>query len=157
MRLGWLGCALLTTGLAFPPVLPAATQTLYLAAGGGPTPVLEGRSGSGNVFGAIAYQGPRGLGLRLSGSETVGRLWLSTDLTVERKSAVVRPYGLLGIGMVLDLSESDFLFTAGAGVRPRLHRLVFALIEARVHAIPGSTDAGPSVILPITFGLGLGK
>jgi hypothetical protein len=148
---------LLTIGLTHLPLAAAATQTLYMAAGVGPTPVLQGRSGNRHSFGVIGYQGPKGVGLRLSGTETVSRLWLSADLTIQRRLGVLRPYGLLGGGMVVDLGESDLLLTAGAGLRAQLHGLMFVFIEARVHGIPGSTTATSRTILPITIGLGLGK
>lgn len=137
----------------------AAGQAVYAAGGVGPTPVLDGRSGNRNWFGMVGYRGPHALGGRVSGSETVSRLWLSADLTFEpgARGRAVRPYLLAGAGVVVDLRESDPLLSAGGGVRGQLSQLVFAFLEVRVHAIPGSADAGPSGILPITLGIGLGR
>lgn len=151
--------ALTTLGLIFLLYRGAAAQVLYAGAGVGPTPVLDGRSGNRNWFGMIGYQGPRALGGRLSGSETVSRLWLSADLTYQPGAPVrvLRPYAFVGGGVVLDLSDTDPLLTVGAGLRARLERLIFMFVDVRLHAIPGSTNSGPSAILPITFGLGLGK
>ena len=114
-RSRWLSCVLSTFGLALVPVRGAATQKFYAAAGGGPTPVLEGRSGSGNVVGILGYQGPRNVGFRLSGTETVSRLWLSADLTYQPGQGALRPYGLLGLGVAAEFGESDLQFIAGAG------------------------------------------
>jgi hypothetical protein len=153
-------CAIVLFVLAFG-LIPARTtaQVVYAAGGVGPTPVLDGRSGNRNWFGTVGYRGPRALGGRLSGSETVSRLWLSADLTVEpwARGRTVRPYLLVGGGVVVDLRESDPVFSAGGGVRARLTRLVFGFVEARVHAIPGSASSGPGAILPITLGIGLGR
>ena len=153
-------CAIVLFILAFG-LMPvrATAQALYTAAGLGPTPVLEGRSGNRNWFGMVGYQGAGTLGGRLSGSETLSRLWLSADLTVQpgARWRPVRPYLLVGAGVVLDLSESDPLLSAGAGMRGQLTRLVFGFLEVRLHAIPGSATTGPSTILPITLGIGLGR
>jgi hypothetical protein len=137
----------------------AVAQTVYAAGGVGPTPVLDGQSGNRNWFGMVGYRGPHALGGRLSGSETVSRLWLSADLTVEpwAHGRTLRPYLLVGGGVVADFSEKDPLLSAGAGVRGRLSRLVFAFLEARVHAILGAAASGPDAILPITIGIGVGR
>jgi hypothetical protein len=150
--------ALLAALCASLPLAPAAAQTLYAGAGVGPTPVLEGAGGNRNWFGMVGYQGPQAFGGRLSGAETASRLWLSADLTYQpgRPTRVVRPYGVLGVGMALDLNETDAIFTTGAGLRIRLRRLMFVFVEARLQAIPGSPQSGPSAIVPLTFGLGVG-
>ena len=124
----------------------------------GPTPVLEGAGGNRNWFGMVGYQGPRAFGGRLSGAETASRLWLSADLTYQpgRSTRAVRPYGVLGLGMALDLNETDAIFTTGAGLRARLRRPMFLFVEARLQAIPGSPQSGPRAIVPITFGVGVG-
>jgi hypothetical protein len=153
-------CAILLLVLV-PGLIPARAQAQAIYAGGGvgPTPVLDGRSGNRNWFGMVGYRGPHALGGRLSGSETVSRLWLSGELTFEpwTSGRAVRPYLLAGAGMVVDLRETDPLLSAGAGVRGRLSRLGFAFLEARVHAIPGAVSSGPGAILPITIGIGLGR
>ncbi|HEX6616237.1 MAG TPA: hypothetical protein VF046_08035 [Gemmatimonadales bacterium] len=157
MRLaGAVPLLVLTLGLL--PATRAPAQAIYAAAGAGPTPVLDGHSANRNLFGMVGYRGPRSLGGRVSGSETVSRLWLSADLMFEPgpRGRAVRPYLLAGAGVVVDLRQSDPLLSAGAGVRGRLSRLVFAFLEARVHAIPGSST-GPGVIVPLTFGVGLGR
>ena len=124
----------------------------------GPTPVLEGAGGNRNWFGMVGYQGPRAFGGRLSGAETASRLWLSTDLTYQpgRPTRVVRPYGVLGVGMAVAFNETDPIVTTGAGLRARLRRLMFVFVEARIQAIPGSPQSGPTAIVPITFGVGVG-
>jgi hypothetical protein len=159
MRSSRLGFVLLTVGLTCSPTAAFGAQALYAAAGVGPTPVLEGRSGNRNWFGTVGYQGRGALGARLSGSETASRLWLAADLVYQPGAALraLRPYALVGAGMVLDLSETDPLLTAGAGFRAQLQRLIFVFAEVRLYTIPGSPTAGPRTILPITVGLGLGK
>lgn len=136
----------------------ADAQALYAGAGVGPTPVLEGAGGNRNWFGMVGFQGAHAFGGRLSGAETASRLWLSADLVYQPGSAAraIRPYGLLGAGIALDLTESDATLMTGVGLRAQLKRLIFVFVEARLQAIPGTPRSGPSAILPITFGLGLG-
>jgi hypothetical protein len=135
----------------------AAAQSAYVAGGVGPTPVLDGRTANRNWFGMAGYPGHRGLGFRLTGTETASRLWLSAELTLQPAiPRPVRPYGLIGGGMVVDLGESDPLLTLGGGIRGQVHRLVFLFAELRLHTIPGSSPPSPRTILPLTFGLGLG-
>ena len=152
---GWL----LLFGLTLPATRAASAQTLYAGLGVGPTPVLGEGTGNRNWSGMAGYQDRGAFGLRLSGAETAERVWLSADLTYrlshgERQS---RPYALLGIGYVVDFNEEDALVTAGIGLRAQLHRLVFLFSEVRLHAIVGSPEQGPSNILPITVGLGIGR
>ena len=157
MRRSWVR-VLLATICSSLPVAPADGQTVYAGAGVGPTPVLEGDRGNRNWFGMVGYQGPHAFGGRLSGAETASRLWLSADLTYQPgpPARAVRPYGVLGAGIALDLNEWDPILTAGAGLRARLRRLMFVFVEARLQAIPGSPESGPSAIIPITFGIGVG-
>lgn len=152
---GWIPLV----GLIFYPAQVATPQTFYAGAGVGPTPVLGDGSGNRNWFGMVGYRGRGAFGARLSGAETAERLWLSADLCyrLNPRERALRPYALLGTGLVLDLNEADALFTAGAGLRAQLHRLLFAFGEVRLQAIPGSPADGPSTILPITLGLGLGR
>jgi hypothetical protein len=137
----------------------ANAQTLYAGAGVGPTPVLEGAGGNRNWFGMLGYQGAHSLGGRLSGTETASRLWLSADLVYQPGSAArsIRPYGLLGAGVAVDFSETNATLMTGVGLRAQLQRVIFVFVEARLLAIPGAPESGPRSILPITFGLGLGR
>jgi hypothetical protein len=140
------------------PLAPADAQSLYAGAGVGPTPVLEGAGGNRNWFGMVGYQGPHAFGGRLSGTETASRLWLSADVTYQPgpPARAVRPYGVLGAGIALDLNERDAILTTGVGLRVRLRRLLFVFAEARLQAIPGSPQSGPRAIVPITVGIGVG-
>lgn len=157
MRAGRLGRVGLVMGLSLLPVRAGAGQSAYVAGGVGPTAVIEGRSGNRNWFGVAGYPGRGGMGFRVSGAETVSRLWLSVDLTVQPGTPrKVRPYGFVGGGVVIDFNESDPVLTLGGGLRVQLQRLIFLLGEARLQTIPGSSASGPETILPITFGLGLG-
>lgn len=159
MRCTRLRFLVLTMCLACAPAAALGAQSLYAAAGVGPTPVLESRSGNRNWFGTIGYQGGEAVGGRLSGVETVSRLWLTADVTYQPAKApsVWRPYALVGGGVAVDFSETDPVFAAGAGLRAQLHRSIFAFAEARFLTVLGSTESGPRRILPITIGLGLGK
>jgi hypothetical protein len=157
MRSRRIARVVLLAGLVLLSARSGAGQSAYVAGGVGPTPVLEGGPGNRNWFGMAGYPGRRGIGFRVSGAETVTRLWLSADLTVQPGTPRrVRPYGLLGGGVVLDLSESDPVLTLGGGLRVQLQRLIFLFGEARLQTIPGSSLGNPETILPITFGLGLG-
>jgi hypothetical protein len=149
---------LLFLGLAFSPTPSLSAQFLYAGFGGGPTPVLGEGSGNRNWSGMVGYQGRGALGARLSGVETASRLWLGAELTFQLNpgEGTLRPYALLGPGYVLDFSEDDVLFTAGAGLRAQAHRLLFFFGEVRLHTILGSPSGGPSTILPITLGVGAG-
>jgi hypothetical protein len=141
------------------PVAGTQAQSLYAGAGVGPTPVLGGSGGNRNWSGLVGYHGPGALGARVSGAETASRLWLSADLTYQpgRPSRVVRPYGLVGAGIVLDLGDSDAVLTTGLGLQARLEHLVFVFLEVRLQAIPGSPESGPDAIVPITLGIAVGR
>jgi hypothetical protein len=136
----------------------AEGQTVYAGAGVGPTPVLDGRDGNRNWFGVAGYRSGHAFGGRLSGAETASRLWLSAEAVYHpgKPERVVRPYGLLGVGVAIDFNDTDPILTTGVGARARLSRLFFAFAETRLLAIPGSAESGPRVLAPITFGLGLG-
>ena len=159
MRYRGLGLVLVAVALTCAPAAALGAQVMYAAGGVGPTPVLEGRSGNRNVFGTVGYQGRGSLGGRVSGVETVSRLWLTADLTFQPAGTqrVWRPYALVGAGVVIDFSETDPVIAAGAGLRAQLQRSVFAFAEVRLHSVIGSPASGPHRILPITFGLGLGR
>ena len=158
MRCTRIRFVLLTMCLACSPAALGA-QSMYAAAGLGQTPVLESRSGNRNWFGTIGYQGREAMGGRISGVETVSRLWLTADVTYQPAKApsVWRPYALLGAGVAVDFSETDPVLGAGAGLRAQLQRSIFAFAEARFLTVVGSTASGPRRIRPITVGLGLGK
>jgi hypothetical protein len=150
---------LLALVLAGLPTSDLRAQMAYAALGLGPTPVLDGASGNRNWFGMTGFQGRGPVGGRVSGAETVSRLWLSVDVVYQPGSALrpVRPYALAGVGMAVDFGDTDPVLTAGAGVRARLQSLLFLFAEARVQTIAGSPASGPDAILPITIGLGLGR
>lgn len=150
---------LLLSGFALTATRAAGAQVLYAGFGVGPTPVLGEGSGNRNWSGMVGYQARGAFGARLSGAETAERLWLSADLTYQPhlRERALRPYALLGFGYVLDLNDHDGLFTAGVGLRAQLHRLAFLFSEVRLNAIVGSPVTGPSTILPITLGLGVGR
>ena len=150
---------LLALVLAGLPPTALRAQMAYAALGVGPTPVLDGASGNRNWFGMAGFQGRGPVGGRVSGAETVSRLWLGVDLVYQPARALrpVRPYALVGAGMAIDFSETDPVLTAGAGVRAQLQPLVFLFAEVRMQTIVGSPTSGPDTILPITLGLGLGR
>lgn len=137
---------------------PAGAQVLYAGIGVGPTAVPGGGDGNRNWAGMVGYQSASAFGVRLSGAETASRLWLSGDLTyqVHLEERALRPYGLLGIGHVLDLNEGDALVTVGAGLRAQVTRLLFVFGEVKLHRILGTPSVSPRTILPLTFGLGVG-
>jgi hypothetical protein len=135
-----------------------SAQAVYAGAGAGPTFVPGEYPDGRNWFGMLGYQSPRGLGFRLSGSETVHRLWLSGDVTY-RFGAVrhtVRPYAFGGAGFVIDVSEHDPLLTAGAGLRIRLTSVLSAFAELRAHAGLGLAGREPDTILPFSIGTAIG-
>ena len=150
---------LLALVLAGLPPSALRAQMAYAALGVGPTPVLDGASGNRNWFGMAGFQGRGPVGGRVSGAETASRLWLSADVVYQPGPALrpVRPYALVGAGMALDLSDTDPVLTAGAGVRAQLQPLLFLFAEIRMQTVVGSPISGPDTILPITFGLGLGR
>lgn len=150
---------LLALVLAGLPTSDLRAQMAYAALGLGPTPVLDGASGNRNWFGMTGFQGRGPVGGRVSGAETVSRLWLSVDVVYQpaRPPRTVRPYALAGAGMAIDFGETDPVLTAGAGVRAQVQSLVFLFLEVRMQTIPGSPTSGPDTILPITFGLGVGR
>ena len=90
----------------------------------------------------------------------MSRLWLSADLTyrLTARDRALRPYALLGAGLVLDLSEVDPLLTLGAGLRVQLRRPIFLFTEARLQWVPSmpATSGEAELILPLTAGLGVG-
>ena len=150
---------LLALVLAGLPTSALGAQMAYAALGVGPTPVLDGASGNRNWFGMAGFQGRGPVGGRVSGAETASRLWLSVDVVYQPGPALrpLRPYALVGAGMAFDLSETDPVLTAGAGVRAQAGPLVFLFAEVRMQTIAGSPTSGPGTILPITFGLGVGR
>ena len=150
---------LLALVLATLPAKALGAQMAYAAFGVGPTAVLDGGSGNRNWFGMTGFKGPGPVGGRISGAETVSRLWLSLDVVYQPGAALrpVRPYALAGAGMAIDFGDTDPVLTAGAGVRAQIERLVFLFAEVRMQTIAGSAESGPDTILPITFGLGLGR
>jgi hypothetical protein len=152
------GCLLLI-GLVIGLPRAANAQTFHAGVGVGRTLVLGEGHGNRNWFGMMGYQGGGAFGGRLSGAETASRLWLSADLIYQLnpRERALRPYVLLGPGYVVDLNENDALVTAGAGLRAQLHRLLFVFGEVRLQTIVGSPQAGPSTIVPITVGLGVGR
>lgn len=158
MRATWSGWVALLAGLTLLVARPVVGQSAYVAGGVGPTPVLDRGSGNRNWFGVAGYPGKRGIGFRVSGAETVGRLWLSAELTLQPATPrVVRPYGLLGGGVVVDFDESDPIVTLGGGLRVQFHRLVFLFGEARLQTvIPTVSDRLHESILPISIGIGIG-
>ena len=141
-----------------------AQTTLYAGAALGYTAVLD--DGSGNKEGNRNWQGMVGLegggpvGGRLEAAETVSRLWVSAALTyrLTPRDRALRPYAVLGGGLVLDTSEADPLLTLGAGLRAQLSRLIFLFTEARLHWVPSMPAASGDarLILPLTAGLGVG-
>ncbi|HEX6435189.1 MAG TPA: hypothetical protein VFZ87_13150 [Gemmatimonadales bacterium] len=145
-------------------VSAAAQTTLYAEAGFGYTAVLD--EGSGNRGGNRNWQGIVGLesrgpvGGRLEAAETMSRLWLSADLTyrLTPRDRALRPYAVMGGGLVLDTSEVDPLLTLGAGLRAQLSRLIFLFTEARLQWVPSmpATSGEAQLILPLTAGLGVG-
>jgi hypothetical protein len=150
---------LLLLVLAGLPTSALGAQMAYAALGVGPTPVLDGASGNRNWSGMAGFQGRGPVGGRVSGAETASRLWLSVDVVYQPGRALrpVRPYALAGAGMAVDFGETDPVLTAGAGVRAQVQPLLFLFAEVRVQTIPGSPSSGPDTILPITFGLGVGR
>lgn len=135
-----------------------AAQGVYAGAGVGPTFVPGEYPDGRHWFGMLAYQSPRGLGFRLSASETVHRIWGSADVTY-RFGAIrhaVRPYVVAGAGSVVDFSERDPLVTAGAGLRIRLTQVLSIFGELRVHAALGLAGREPDTILPVTIGTAIG-
>ena len=145
-------------------VSAAAQTTLYAGAGFGYTAVLDG--GSGNREGNRNWQGMVGLesgdpvGARLEVAETMSRLWLSADLTyrLTSRDRALRPYAVLGGGLVLDMSDVDPLLTLGSGLRVQLSRAIFLFTEARLQWVPSmpATSGEAQLILPLTAGLGVG-
>jgi hypothetical protein len=154
-----LAIAILPTvaGLTLLSPRPGSAQSAFVAGGVGPTAVIEGGSGNRNWFGMAGYPGRRGIRFRLAGAETVSRLWLSADLTLQPATPrVVRLYGLVGAGLAIDFNETDPVITVGGGLRVQWHRLIFLFGEARLQTIPGSSLGNPGTIMPLTFGVGLG-
>jgi len=152
----WREIAVLVVALTLLSPRPGAGQSEYLAGGVGPTPVLEGGGGNRNWFGMAGYPG-RGIGFRIAGAETVSRLWLTADLTIQpRTPRLVRPYALLGAGIAIDFGETDPVFNVGGGIRVQVERVVFLFGETRLQTAAGSAAGSPRTILPITFGLGIG-
>jgi hypothetical protein len=135
-----------------------AAQGVYAGAGVGPTFVPGEYPAGRNWFGMLAYQSPRGLGFRLSASETVHRIWGSADVTYRFGTIghTVRPYVLAGAGTVVDFSERDPLVTAGAGLRIRLTQVLSVFGELRAHAALGLAGREPDTIVPVTIGTAVG-
>ena len=161
------GAALTAFALGLVPWAAAAQTTLYAGGGIGPSAVLDGgrgnREGNRNWFGVVGVESGGSVGARLEGAETVGRLWLSGDLTyrLTPRDRPVRPYAVAGGGLVLDLgvdSGVDPIVTLGAGLRVSVRRLAFLFTEARLQWVPSmsSTSGEARLILPVTVGLGIG-
>ncbi|HEX7336085.1 MAG TPA: hypothetical protein VF252_02660 [Gemmatimonadales bacterium] len=159
----WAALTPLALGLG-PWAAAAAQTTFYAGAGFGYTAVVDGglgnRQGSRNWFGMVGLESGGPVGGRLEGAETMSRLWLSADLTyrLSARDRQVRPYGVIGGGFVLDLSELDPLLTLGAGLRVQAGRLIFLFTEARLQWVPSmpATSGEARLVLPLIAGLGIG-
>jgi hypothetical protein len=158
MSTGWALLGLMAACAALLGARPAAGQSLYAAGGLGPTSVLDdGGPSRRNYVGAIGWPGRRGIGVRVSGTETLSRLWLAAELTVQPgRPRRMRPYGTLGAGFAVEFSETDGFVAAGGGIRVQVQRLIFLYGEARLLTIPDRPRGSPGANIPITFGVGLG-
>jgi hypothetical protein len=138
---------------------PAASQALYAGAGLGPTFVLDGIAGGNSVYrqfyGVLGFQSPRSLGVRLEGTVAFGYAWLSADLTYRFGRGPMKPYGIAGLGLRIDLYDAESLATAGAGLQYAFNRTLSLFAECRLQRVLANSPQ--RTFLPVTVGVSVGS